>query len=158
MRVPPADPNVCSENNERMVVRVFESTGHVVSPDDVYVSGDVRAVFARPTASASASASSYPPGQTIALWFVSARTGERVPVPADVRVTQGHLRVEPWSPDGEFLLLVDRAYQVWGHQDQEGGDRPIFETQEAYRETHVGLSRSVASFAPHLRRMMMGQE
>ena len=136
-----------------MVVRMFEKTGHVCAPDDLYVSPDVRAVFGRPGASSS-SALAYPPDRTLALWFVSARTGERVPVPDDVRVMQGSLPLEPWSPEGDkFLLFTDHEYQVWRRGDDA---EPLFATHKAVRETCVELRRSVASFAKHLQRMMLG--
>lgn len=131
-----------------MAVRVYESTGHVDAPRDLYVSSDVRAVFGRHDGGPSVIA--YPPGRTLALWFVSASTGERVPVPEDVSVTQGNIPMEPWS-SGEFVLLVDRVYQV----RRKGYDEPIFETQAAVRETQVGLTRSASSFAPHVERMTL---
>ena len=134
-----------------MSVRINESTGHVDAPKDIYVSDDVRAVFGRPSATSIA----YPPGSTLALWFVSARTGDRLPVPVGIRVIYETTEIEPWSPSGEFLLLVDRAYQIW----LVGDTMPLFETQPAVRETHVQINaRSVATYAPHMRYMMMGSE
>ena len=139
-------------------VKLYPATGYVLAPPDLFVSPEVRVVFARYAAPPMA----YNNDNMVLMGFVDAESGAPASPPPDIRVEvashgQTWTEVRRWteSDKSEYMIVLGRSYRVLSSDLT-----PLFELQPPlpnHEILRVG-ARHVRSYCPRMRRMLLGEE
>ena len=132
-------------------------TGHVKYPEALHVDAETLVAFEQ--IKENESTCSYDASNAVCVFFKDAKSNERKSIPSGMVVqvldekTQTNVRVEPWSVD-QYILLIDRTYTFINET------RELFklETPCFKKELFQVAHRNICSYAPHLHRMMRGEE
>ena len=132
-------------------------TGHVKYPEALHVDAETLVAFEQ--IKENESTCSYDASNAVGVFFKDATSNERKSIPSGMVVqvldekTQTNVRIEPWSVD-QYILLIGRTYTFINETRELFKLEAPFFKKELFQVAH----RNIHSYAPHLHRMMRGEE